>query len=224
MLHAHATWWAAAMTALTTMTVATGCGDGSGFEVAPSADETGAETEAKADAVAEVDADAHADADADASAETEGGADARLDGPCDAPVFCYVDADGDGYVVAPGAFAACGACPSGSLPIDPATALFDCDDLDPSVHPGATKFETTPYCVPGTSCAKKSFDYDCDGVETPEWTAIGGACATAGSGCSGDGWVGAAAAACGESVAWLTCTRDLLACKPTTDARVQACR
>ncbi|MFH1466506.1 MAG: MopE-related protein [Pseudomonadota bacterium] len=56
------------------------------------------------------------------------------DGAVDAPTW-YADADGDGYPDLSSALAACSQ-PSGYLV---ATAEEDCDDSDPSVHPGATE-------------------------------------------------------------------------------------
>ena len=57
----------------------------------------------------------------------------------------------------------------------------DCNDEDPRVFPGATTFYTDPYCVPGTACAKKSFDYNCSGAEEKQY-GVFSACA---SGCVG---------------------------------------
>lgn len=84
-----------------------------------------------------------------------GGAMARGDAGSPCPVF-YRDADGDGFG-APGT--ATNACPrpDGYVAND-----GDCMDNNAAVHPGA----------PGaaTDRGDGSFDYDCDGIETPEVT------------------------------------------------------
>ncbi len=68
----------------------------------------------------------------------------------------------------------------------------DCDDANPLVHPGQATYFSQPYTVGGV----ESFDYNCDGQETPEPTStpLVGADAgctgqyTAGGCIGGDGW------------------------------------
>jgi len=72
---------------------------------------------------------------------------------------------------------------------------LDCDDNNSLVNPGQNKFFATPR-VGG------SFDYNCDGAETKEFTSIGqcdGGCHNA----APQGWTGGIAG-CGQNANWLT--------------------
>jgi hypothetical protein len=70
----------------------------------------------------------------------------------------YEDRDGDGY----GGNVTTTSCfePPGFAGI-----AGDCDDGNPMVHPHRLDASSTPYVVTGTS--HSSYDFDCDGVESP---------------------------------------------------------
>jgi hypothetical protein len=141
---------------------------------------------------------------------------------CDAPVRCYLDRDDDDYVAATGAFDAC-TCPVGSKTISATGTLFDCHDDDPAVHPGAG-FRDLPYCVPGTACTVKSFDYDCNGTQDKELGSAFGGCSTFGSGCVGAGWQGGTVPECGATQGFTTCSKATLSCAQSSAWRLQRCR
>jgi hypothetical protein len=127
------------------------------------------------------------------------------------------DADGDEHSAldAP--------CTGGSFPRD------DCKDDSARVTPGQTRFFSDPYCEPagcdpfriagrGWVCGCEGFiptyDYDCDGVGSPEPAhalcrgALGSACDSAIDGsCTGSGPVTAAAPSqCGLNVSYVQCS------------------
>lgn len=186
--------------------------------------------EAKADAEVEADADADANADADAvvnaDVETDEVSDTALEASvdalaCDTPVTCWVDADGDGYAAADAKSIYACSCPKNTTTRSPAVTI-DCNDEDSRVKPGATAFYVEPYCMPGTGCATKSFDYDCSGtLETQYGKALFSGC-SAGS-CMGQGWT-SGAPACGESASWTSCKLELLTCTKPSVSLKQACR
>lgn len=93
----------------------------------------------------------------------------RLDNDCSSGGGTDVseDADGDG-------FAAPAAPCSGGFP------KTDCRDTDVRVHPEQVEYFATGYCVasaPSGLCLTVSFDFNCDGTNTPEPT---GACQSVG--------------------------------------------
>jgi len=151
---------------------------------------------------------------------SDAAADAAL--ACDTPIRCYVDADGDGYAKNDGSILAC-TCPTGHLATAPTSGTADCNDDNPNVHPGVTTFYDTPYCV-GAGCATKSFDYDCSGVEEKKETNLFTACSSFLSGCSGAGWAGTAAPACGAAGDFTTCSAGLAACTTANASKKQLCR
>lgn len=94
------------------------------------------------------------------------------------PTTWYADCDGDGFARqnAPTVFAcrpqeaSCNGTgtwtsvePTG-IPSSSANDRIDCADLDPDVYPGQTNFFDV-----GTTAGLRRYDYDCDGVEEPEY-------------------------------------------------------
>jgi len=169
--------------------------------------------------VADVSTDSAPDVATDSAIDSVTTIDAPLDVlACEAPVTCYVDKDEDGYP-ATGAksFFAC-ECPKGSTIKSP-TAVVDCNDEDSRVHPGATAFQTTAYCVPGTGCATKSFDYDCNGTEDKQYTVKFSSCSL---GCVGEG-LAVEPPACGATAGYTTC-RFAVLCNKDSSTVTQGCR
>jgi hypothetical protein len=138
--------------------LATGCREKDGTvdtgEVSPddtTAEETGVDTGDVVDTgeVIDVDGDGHP-ASTDCDEETCDGADNDCDGivdndATDATVF-FADTDGDGYGDDASTSSAC-TLPTGYSPLG-----GDCDDADPSFHPGASEADCTD-----------AADYNCDG-------------------------------------------------------------
>jgi hypothetical protein len=115
----------------------------------------------------------------------------------DAPGPPSCDVDGDGYL-------AKGAPCFGT----------DCCDIDSDVHPGQTQYFTTP-----SQCG--NYDYDCDGIATPEYAVAN--CQWVGLGCTGDGFVDITA--CGVIASFEVCTStSALTCSASVGSLIQACR
>jgi hypothetical protein len=98
----------------------------------------------------------------------------------------------------------------------------DCNDSDPRVFPGQTKFFDKPYELDGGG---KSFDYDCDGKNEKEAEMTGaclGAASPEGEVCvCSPGWTTDAVPECGDDGEWSTTTT----CGPTTSIKkTQGCR
>jgi hypothetical protein len=165
-----------------------------------------------------------------------------VDNDCDSKVdeqavkaTCYPDADGDGFPLQQDPVVAC-VCPAHTLP-ERADHAWDCwdvlDDLGRLVFPGQTEPSSSGYnarCRDGASPCEvvHSFDFNCDGEETPLLTtgnvtscgALGGALSCSPSGFSG------APPACGEAGAFVTCTPKgglLGGCSASTGQRAQPC-
>jgi cysteine-rich repeat protein len=114
------------------------------------------------------------------AAETCGdGVDANCNGNSDEGAIAtwYADCDGDNYAE-PSAetIPSCGAptvspsrCDGAWTVLRPSGTTVDCLDTDPAVHPGVRKFSAAPYLTPA---GESSFDYDCDGVESPEYPRV----------------------------------------------------
>jgi hypothetical protein len=132
----------------------------------------------------------------------------------------YRDADGDNFGDPLVSTQAC------SQPAGYVARAGDCHDGNAAVSPGQARYFTAPYI--GTN-GRPSFDYDCDGAQVSNDTAVG----YCHSGVWGvdvrSGWLSAAAPFCGESAAyapspttvrwsWFTC--DIL----NAETRTQACR
>ncbi|MEN0062330.1 MAG: putative metal-binding motif-containing protein [Myxococcota bacterium] len=131
----------------------------------------------------------------------------------------YRDVDGDGYgdpsidqctCFAQGQFAS--------------TNTQDCFDSNASVYPGQTDYFSS-------NRGDGSYDYDCDGVETPRDSLIDGACAgDILQGCFViEGWEASIVPACGDSGSYFdatsSCTLNLaLQCSGSPVSRPQTCR
>lgn len=130
----------------------------------------------------------------------------RLDNDCDGRVDegvaedYYADADGDGFPDPTDEKRACTA-PAGYITAR-ADGRWDCLDTDGRVHPGQTKFFTSPRSGGG-------FDYDCDGSETLQFSSQRrGRCGGTpfrNHGCIADptGWIGGGRPGCGQTRHWL---------------------
>ena len=83
-----------------------------------------------------------------------------------------------------------------------------------------------------SGCLLKSYDYNCDGTASKQYTAIYSSCKVitlfGKKSCLGSGWGVATAPACGASADYKTCKLvNLLGndvCLATTASRTQACR
>jgi hypothetical protein len=127
-----------------------------------------------------------------------------LDMNCDGDDGDGCDDDGDG------------ACDAAQ---DPAHCT-DCCDETAQAHPGqGLRF--------GVATACGHFDYDCDGMEEPEVTAIAGGCFCGAPTCFPDGdtawWPDGIIAACGEPGTLLSCP-EYCPCEPTGTPYTQRCR
>lgn len=133
-----------------------------------------------------------------------------LDDDCDgvidegAGTTYFQDSDRDGFGAASMSISAC-TQPSGYV-----SNSNDCSDLSSNMRPGQTSYYTIGI--------GQSFDYNCDGVQTPRDTTTqqcnGWACTP--------GWVGGAPG-CGQSGTFGTCNGFLGSCGGT-QTRTQSCR
>jgi len=143
----------------------------------------------------------------------------------------FPDCDGDDYA-APGATgvdscAAPAASPTGcavggAWTTRAPTMSSDCNDLNPAVHPGQTVYQTT--AISGAPVAS-DFDYNCNSVETRQYT-TGGRCMRVGVGCLYTaGWqltAGTTAPACGVEGTFIDGCLGM-ACTAQTSMQTQAC-
>lgn len=145
--------------------------------------------------------------------------------------YCGVDADNDGYPD-PNELGEielmmgyeC-VCPAGTKRIQESRiAAADCDPSNNQVHPGVTAYSGLPYCVgegrlaeseriDGVgivfSCsggAEYSFDFNCDGEESHEYTTVSNSCGTNAS-CNRPGWT-VELPECGQEMVYLECIKD----------------
>jgi hypothetical protein len=135
----------------------------------------------------------------------------------------YRDMDGDGYG-SNATVLACGAAPTGYVAVS-----GDCCDTDGTAHPGvaATSWFTKP-----NACG--SYDYDCDGTTTQEFTVVGSGCVPGPVHlleCDHDGWTNAVQT-CGVTSAWSVCSITVVmsgmslghVCESNPSTQVQGCR
>ncbi len=125
----------------------------------------------------------------------------------------YRDGDKDGYGNPAAPFSAC-AQPTGYVADD-----TDCDDLDPSAHPGQANYFATP--TKGTL----DYDYNCDKAQEPQFGPFS-ACTLQGGSCQGTGWL-APVPACGQSGQKVNCTKRSgrnPGCDQNVAKGIQACR
>jgi cysteine-rich repeat protein len=147
---------------------------------------------------------------------------------------CYVDTDRDDYALnTTNAIASAGVCPAGYTRRRPeGTGNIDCAARVMAANPGQTSFFPTSYCplMLATMClGGRSFDYNCDGMETPfDATVASATCVGAvlfpALCTSRSGWV-TTVPACGAKGTYRQCTYARGACTGTDIlARVQECR
>jgi hypothetical protein len=124
----------------------------------------------------------------------------------------FKDGDGDGYGNPLLKVVVC-AQPAGYVPKG-----LDCDDTDGDAHPGQTAFFDQP------SKGTKDFDFNCDKIEEQEHP-LPVNCSPSGTGCVGDGWVGAAPG-CGLTGTWAKCYKQsgMSGCSQSLGTLVQSCR
>lgn len=141
---------------------------------------------------------------------SEGCKEGKCLGSCANKTF-FPDLDGDGHGDPLGAISACDP-PAGYVQVG-----GDCDDKDPSAHPGQLQYFTVP--TKGTM----SFDYDCDKLEQQAYPALA-SCTLSGGKCVGDGWQ-TAVPACGQQGKLVTCHRQSggQGCAQTVASAVQGC-
>lgn len=115
--------------------------------------------------------------------------------------------DGDGDGEAAKTLGACG---------------LDCNDGDKNVFSKQDNYFATPYAV---APLPSSYDYNCDGIEEPEFVGTG-KCALVGATCTlTAGWTTATPPPCGRVGKWLAaCAKTSLGCLPNQVDRTQACR
>jgi len=123
----------------------------------------------------------------------------------------YLDADEDGYGAST---AACYCEPTGDYT---STLPTDCYDNNASAYPGAAGWYDTDR-------GDGSFDWNCDGIQEQEYTAVG-SCASFLDFCAKtEGWR-SSVAACGTTDSWLSdCDIHFLSCGENYDSRDQRCR
>ena len=162
-----------------------------------------------------------------ASADGCDGDDNDCDGAIDEEesVTYYADCDGDRYASPDAAAIEACAIPTPTLTrcdgggqwttLDPALGS-DCNDSNATVRPRQS-FQSSPIL---TAPEATDFDYNCDGAEERERTAMENCvfpCA------GGDGFVGAVPA-CGETGIWAVCQRSSFTCRTIPVPVQQRCR
>jgi hypothetical protein len=118
-----------------------------------------------------------------------------------------VDADFDGYGRAGTNLSLCG------------SAVADCNDAEGDVNPGQTQFFSVP--IPGVD-PSVDYDYNCDGTEETESSALENCAAS--KTCDAHGWE-SVVPMCGEFGAWVQCSLQKGTCgKTQVQKKPQACR
>lgn len=131
-------------------------------------------------------------------------------GPMTERVECGTDADGDSFVGSEIAIYD-DSCPAGLEPV----TRRDCYDENDEANPNATRPRSTPR-------GDESFDWNCDGRETPSHRERATLCRTMGGGCAGSGWV-VRVPACGARGLWNECARVGSTCEARRSFRNQSC-
>jgi cysteine-rich repeat protein len=146
--------------------------------------------------------------------------------PLDLPI-CWADPDGDSYATKSAATILNCSCPKGYTNRNPLTAgQADCQGNNATVSPAQTGWFTKAYCTglwaigippnPSKCLGTLSFDYNCDGTETPHWPNVTSATGCKGIKlgplgkliCFGDGWSGTIVAGCGVQAKYTDCVPD----------------
>jgi cysteine-rich repeat protein len=146
---------------------------------------------------------------------------------------CYTDGDRDGYAASvTGAIVAAGACPVGYTRLRPdGMTTTDCAARIAAAHPGQTAYFATSYCAVQlqlTCLSGRSFDYNCDTMETPRDGSIAAATCVGATPSAllcllRSGWVGTVPA-CGMPGTYRQCAYSAGNCSGTDMAnRVQEC-
>jgi hypothetical protein len=144
-----------------------------------------------------------------------------VDQNCDGQEACFTDADGDGYRTTSLVTSSNLAC-TGAGEAPASMPLGDCCDRDQLVFPGQTAFFPT-----ASACG--TFDYDCDGLATPQRAVV-----TTAPVCQGlilsvcnqlvpPGWL-AVVPGCGQTGTYLTCNQRVDPCVTLATASTQSCR
>ena len=132
----------------------------------------------------------------------------------------YRDGDGDGYGGTTTVLA-CGGAPTGYV-----ARGGDCCDTDANVNPGVP---ATAWFTSASKCG--TFDYDCDGAVTQEFSTVSTGCSYSNLFCSDPGW-STAVQGCGITGDWSDCVRTTtevglvlhISCTPQAGTQTQACR
>ncbi len=157
--------------------------------------------------------------------------------------LCYVDSDKDGYATASASsiVSTAASCPDGHTrraPVAGDPKSIDCREGTSSVFPGQSAYFTATYCsgfykldpfTGKSTCTASSWDYDCDGTASKQYTvgsSTGCSRACLGGGlcfCIGGGWTGAVPE-CGVSGSFRSCSLSGTICISSIATRQQACK
>lgn len=126
-------------------------------------------------------------------------------------VDCGPDADGDGFVSRDMATPFADRCPDELIEV----TRYDCYDENAEANPEATRPRVDDR-------GDESFDWDCDGRETPTSLARAEACDASAGDCSGSGWV-RRTPVCGGRGLWQECSSAMGGCDAVRYFRSQSC-